>query len=373
MSIKVLITGSNGFLGKNLIARLKNREDVTVYPYDIDGTKQELIRAINRCDFIFHLAGVNQAIKEETFVEGNVELTEQTLHYIEEAQHPVPIAIISSTQAGNGTIYGTTKLMMEKMVKQWASEGNRPVYMYHLTNVFGKWCRPNYNSIIATLCYNISHGLPIQIDDPNKKLNLSYIDDVMDSFINLLDNYKWMKPGERKDIAEREVTLYEIIDAVKKFAKVKESLLIENMNERFMKQLYATYLSYLKVEDCVYSLAKKEDNRGWLAEVIQSKEGGKIFLSKTKPGSTRGNHWHHTKAEKFLIISGEARVVLRSILGEEVIEFLVSGEALKIVDIPPGYTHAIRNIGKDELLILFWKNEQFDIENSDTYYDEVED
>lgn len=373
MSIKVLITGSNGFLGKNLIARLKNREDVTVYPYDIEDTKQELIRAVNRCDFIFHLAGINRSEKKEDFVSGNVGLTQQILQYIEEAQHPIPIAITSSTQAGNGTIYGTTKQDMETLVKQWAKEGNRPVYIYRLTNIFGKWCRPNYNSVVATFCYNISHGLPIQVDDPDKKLYLSYVDDVMNSFINLLDNYKKIQPGERKDIPERVVRLSEIVHYIKTFSTIKESLLIGNMGNRFIKQLYATYLSYLEMDDCLYPLSKKEDDRGWLAEVIKSKEAGQIFLSKTKPGITRGNHWHHTKVEKFLVISGKARIILRSILGEEVIEYLVSGESLQIVDIPPGYTHAIKNIGREELVTLFWANEIFDPKESDTYYEEVED
>lgn len=366
----VLITGANGFIGKNLIATLEN--EVEILRYDTENTLVELREFAQKSDFVFHLAGVNRSSDITEFERGNNGLTELLLDILKESSRIVPVLMTSSIQVDLDNSYGKSKKKAEKAVLDYGKETGAAVYIYHLPNVFGKWCRPNYNSVIATWCHNISRELPIQINDPETELNLIYIDDLILELINALSGH------ETRDIdgfcfVQRNfrATLKEIAATLNFFKDSRTTLVVPSFERDFVRFLYATYLSYLPENEFWYELEMKHDNRGWLSEFIKSESMGQIFLSRTRPGITRGNHWHHTKVEKFLVIEGEAAITFRQINGNDVIEYGVTGEKLKVLDIPTGFTHSITNIGETDLLTLFWVDEIFNSEKPDTYYLEV--
>ena len=244
--------------------------------------------------------------------------------------------------------------------------------VYCLPNVFGKWCRPNYNSVVATYCHSIVNGVPIQINDPNRELNLVYIDDVIEEFINAMQGKANIQDGGFAHVKRSLfITLQKLADTLQSFSENRKTLIIPNFEDTMVKFLYATYLSYSTESSCIYPLEMKHDNRGWLAEFIKSKQFGQIFVSKTKPGNKRGEHWHHTKGEKFLVIHGKALIKLRQLHSNTVIQYEVSGDELRVLDIPAGFTHSITNIGDEDIITLFWANELFDKNKPDTYYLEV--
>lgn len=367
----VLVTGADGFIGKNLVAQLRN-EQIEVISYNKKNTINQLIEYVNHADFIFHLAGVNRPKDISEFEKGNVCFTEKLLNIMKENKRKIPILFSSSIQSEMDNPYGISKRKAEQEVFRYGNETGAEVFVYRLPNVFGKWCKPNYNSVVATWCYNIANNLPIHIDDPNKKLNLVYIDEVVEEFIQALNgNANKAENGFCSIKRVFQVSLKEIAEKLQSFRSSRKTLKMENLENDFDRYLYTTYLSYLSEDDFSYPLEMKHDNRGWLAEFIKSKCFGQIFISRTKPGITRGNHWHHTKVEKFLVIEGEAIIKFRKINSEEVIEYPVSGEQLKVVDIPPGYTHSITNVGNTDVITLFWANEIFNPEKHDTYYLEV--
>ena len=368
----VLITGASGFLGKNLVASLEQNKDVEILTYSRNNTIEELEQFIRKSDFIFHLAGVNRPQDLSEFDSSNRGFTENLLNLMDKQNRKIPVLFPSSIQATLDNPYGISKLAAEKALLNWSNKNDIAVYIYRLPNVFGKWCRPNYNSVVATFCYNIARGLPIKIDDPSKELTLVYVDDVISEFINAFNGNPHMDEDGYCIIPRTfKVTLQELADKLFEFAQTRESLTMPDFKDDFTRFLYATYISYLPEDDFGYDLEMKTDNRGWLSEVIKSKHFGQIFISKTKPGITRGNHWHHTKVEKFLVIQGEALIKFRQIYGDKVIEYRVSGEDLKVLDIPPGYTHSITNIGDTDLITLFWADEIFELDRPDTYYLEV--
>lgn len=368
----VLITGANGFIGKNLVATLERMEDVEILKYGSENTIEQLEELVEKADFVFHLAGVNRPKDVKEYETGNKGFTEQLLRILKEKNKKVPVLLSSSIQATLDNPYGTSKKAAEDAVFQYGKETGANVYVYRLPNVFGKWCKPNYNSVVATWCYNIANNLPIQINDPSTKLTLVYIDDVIEEFINALYGKENQDVNGFCSVKRTfQVTLGELADILYSFKKSRETLVMPNLEGDFERFLYATYISYLPKGEFGYHLDMKRDNRGWLAEFIKSNQFGQIFISRTKPGITRGNHWHHTKVEKFLVIEGEAVIKFRSIHGSEVIEYRVSGEELRVIDIPPGYTHSITNVGETDVITLFWANEIFDPEQPDTYFLEV--
>lgn len=369
--MKILVTGSKGFVGRNLVAELKNKGYTDIFEFDRDSDKSLLDKYAKECEFVFHLAGVNRPKNEEEFMEGNFGFTSELLELLKKHNNKAPILITSSIQAEKDNPYGRSKKAGEDLVFAYGKETGVKVLVYRLLNLFGKWCRPNYNSVVATFCHNIARNLEIQINDPNTELTLCYIDDVVNEFISAL-NGKETRDGDFCKVSKTyKIKLRELAEKIYSFKNNRETLVMPSLENEFDRALYGTYLSYLPKDEFSYKLKKNEDNRGWLAEFIKSESFGQIFISKTKPGITRGNHWHHTKAEKFLVIQGEAIIRFRNIDSDEVIEYKVSGEKPEVVDIPTGYTHSIENIGKEDIITLFWASEIFNPEKPDTYYLEV--
>lgn len=368
----VLITGVNGFIGRNLYVELSRDEDITVLQYGSENTQKELKDLVQKADFIFHFAGINRPKDETEFDVGNRELTDVIANHLRSMKKKTPVFFSSSTQAEQDSPYGKSKKAAEDILFKLSKENGNPVFVYRLTNVFGKWCKPNYNSVVATFCNNIATGKDIVINDPETKLHLIYIDDIIRECLKCLNGD--IKPSKQILFIQPEftATLQEIADKINSFKTSRETILLPNFESDFDKYLYATYTSYLETDNFGYELEMKHDERGWLSEFVKSKQFGQIFVSKTKPGITRGNHWHHTKIEKFLVVSGEAEIKFRKLETEEVYRYKVTGEQLKVLDIPAGYTHSITNTGKDELITIFWSDEIFNKDAPDTYYLEVE-
>lgn len=370
--MKVLVTGSRGFIGKNLCAHLRQQEGIEILEFDCQDSQETLASSTRQADFVVHLAGVNRPHTVEEFDQGNRELTERLLEVLEESDRKPGFLLSSSTQASLDNPYGVSKRKAEQAVFDWASKVGANAFVFRLSNVFGKWCRPNYNSVVATWCNNVAQGLSLRIDDPAKELSLVYIDDVVQEFVKAIQGDLKPSTGAFQSIPMvHQVTLADLARILEGFAESRKDLFLPNFGNPLVKKLYATYLSYLSEDGFGYNLLTRTDNRGWLAEFIKTDTVGQMFVSATKPGITRGNHWHHTKTEKFLVVSGEAVIRFRKIDGNEVLEYPVSGDRPSVVDIPPGYTHNITNVGDSELVTLFWASEPFDPENPDTFYLEV--
>lgn len=365
--MNILITGAEGFIGRNLVAWLRRSPEHTIVGVDRNHTWEEIDVALQTTDFVFHLAGINRPQSDDEFRTGNVDFTAQVCAALRRHGRAVPILLSSSIQAELDNPYGISKRQAEDVLAAYATEMAAPVLIYRLQNVFGKWSRPNYNSVVATFCHNIARDLPITISDPSRRLELVYIDDVVAHFAAELGtvaadgvNYRGVTPGYV-------TTLGELADLLHSFRAIRQSLRTPDLSNPFVHKLYATYLAYLPTDGFAYALDKKCDPRGCLAEFIKSPWFGQIFVSRTLPGITRGNHYHHTKTEKFLVLEGEAIVRFRPLDGDTVIEYPVRGDEFRVVDIPPGYTHSIENVGSSELITLFWADEIFDPERSDTY------
>jgi UDP-2-acetamido-2,6-beta-L-arabino-hexul-4-ose reductase len=367
----ILITGSSGFIGKNLVAHLQTRNDVVLSLFDIDDDDVILCERLAEADIIFHLAGVNRPVKVEEFQTGNTGLTQTIVNHLLQLKRNPTIVISSSIQAEFENPYGVSKRMAEESLREYAIKTNASVYIYRLPNVFGKWCRPNYNSVVATFCNNIAHDQPISISDPGRELELIYVDDVVKDFLSVLDRTPCITATEVSVVPTYKITLGALAETIRNFRTMRQTLFVDSMNDRLLRTLYITYLSYLEKDDFSYKLETKSDNRGNLAEMFKSETFGQIFISRTKPGITRGNHYHHAKTEKFCVIEGNAVIRFRHILGKEIISYPVSGKDLTIVDIPPGYTHSIENTGEVELTTLFWASEPFDTNSPDTYFESV--
>ena len=369
--MKVLVTGARGFIGKNLIYKLEELKYYEVISIDVDNSKEELKNAVKNADFIFHLAGVNRPKKDEDFKKGNAELTEEIVNILKENNKNTPVLITSSIQADLDNLYGVSKKLAEESLLNYRENTGAKIYIYRLPNVFGKWCRPNYNSAIATFCNNIAKGEEVWISDRNKKMTLVYIDDVVNSFINTLEGTN-KQCGYIKVEVEYNITLGEIVDLINSFKESRKNLQIANMDNEFIKKLYSTYLSYLPEDDFSYELKMNVDNRGSFTEFIKNKNMGQVSVNISKPGITKGNHWHHTKNEKFLVVSGEGVIKFRKVGEEKIIEYKVSGEKLEVVDIPVGYTHSIINTGNSDMVTIMWVNESFNLDKPDTIFLEVE-
>ena len=370
----VLVTGSEGFIGKNLIVRLKELDNVEIKSFDKEDNIDTLKKLICESDFIFHLAGINRPKNVEEFERVNAGLTRTLVELLEEIDNKIPIVMTSSIQAELDNPYGKSKKMAEDELVKYAKKNRVQVYIHRLPNVFGKWSRPNYNSVVSTFCYNISHNLDITISDPKKELELVYIDDVINEFVFLLDK-------EERDLGKYfynvkrtfRVTLGELANKLYKIKDVRKTLIVPDLSDIFMKFLHATYLSYLDKDDLSYEMDSKEDSRGDFTELIKSRTFGQVSISRSGKGVIRGNHYHNTKNEKFCVTEGKAVIKLRNILDDKIISYYVSDKKMEVIDIPPGYTHSIENFteGDGEMILLIWANEIFDPENPDTYYCEV--
>ncbi len=369
--MKILVTGAKGFIGQNLISELRNRNYSDIYEYDLD-TKSELIDLYTKdCDFVFHLAGVNRPQNPDEFMQGNFGFTSELLGCLKNYGNKAPVLITSSTQAELDNPYGKSKKAGEDLMFSYERETGAKVFVYRLPNVFGKWCRPNYNSAVATFCNNIANGLPIKVNDSSVVMNLVYIDDVVNEFINCLEAH-----GNRKEDffyvnAVHSIELGKIAELINSFKNSRESRNIPDMSDGFTRKLYSTYLSYLPPNEFSYPLKMNKDNRGSFTEFIKTADRGQVSINISKPGITKGNHWHHTKNEKFLVVSGKGCIRFRKIDSNEIIEYHVSGDKLEVVDIPPGYTHNIVNTSDKDMVTVMWANEAFNPDKPDTIFLEV--
>lgn len=369
--MNVLVTGAGGFIGKNLMQRLKCTDGMTVYAYDVDNDPGDLARYAEDADIVFHLAGINRPENTGEYMEGNFGFTRTLLDALEASQNTAKIVVSSSIQAALDNPYGVSKKAGEELVFEHAAKTGGAAVIYRFPNVFGKWSRPNYNSAVATFCNNIARGLPITVDDPEKILHLVYIDDVVDEFMLCLTGDEHTKDGYGYVPTVYDVRLGHIPELLHKFRDTRSSLALPDLTDGFEKKLYSTYLSFLPEDDFSYTLATHADERGSFTEFLKSEEKGQVSVNISVPGMVKGNHWHNTKNEKFLVVKGKGIIRFRRIGDDKVIEYPVSGDELRVVDIPCGYTHNIENTGDEDLITLMWANEMFDPQKPDTFYEEV--
>ena len=399
--MKVLITGSKGFVGKNLVESLKNirdkkdrtRPNLTIeeiYEFDKDTNIKLLDEYCSKCDFVFNLAGVNRPKDNKEFMEGNFGFASTLLNTLKKYDNKCPVMLSSSIQATligryANSDYGKSKLEGEKLFFDYAKENNSKVLVYRFVNLFGKWCRPNYNSVIATWCYNIANDLDIVVNDPNVELELCYIDDVICEMLDCLEEtehhcyFKGFNAVDDKDgeycyvPTTYKVTLGIIAELLNEYKKQTNTLIIPEIpNNSFAKKLYSTYLSYLPADKVKFELKMNVDDRGSFTELLKTNNCGQFSVNISKPGITKGEHWHHSKWEFFMVVRGHALIQERKIGTDEVIEFDVSGDKIEAVHMLPGYTHNIINLSNTEdLITIMWANEIFDSNRPDTYGEKV--
>jgi UDP-2-acetamido-2,6-beta-L-arabino-hexul-4-ose reductase len=364
---RILITGRNGFLGRNLAAHLLERKDCETTSISREDSVEDFRNRLLEADVVFHLAGVNRPMDPGDFERGNAGLTEQLCRLLREGGRSPKIVFSSSIQAGLDNPYGTSKAKAEMALRQLSVDTGSCVRIYRLKNLFGKWCQPNYNSVVATFCHNIANDLSIEVLDPARALELSYVEDVVAAFLAEIDGQQLGDEADR-EIPNYQIRLDELAGRIQAFHEMKTTVSLPDFTGWFNRALYATYLSYVRPEGRRYSLEIKSDARGSLAEFIKQEHFGQIFVSRTKPGVTRGNHYHNTKAEKFFVVEGNGLIRMRPLGGGPIEEYWVTGSAYQVIDIPPGFTHSIANVGTADMVTLFWSNEIFNPDRPDTYY-----
>lgn len=369
--MKILVTGANGFIGKNLIAELRNRNYNDILAYSRETAPSLFEEYCKEADFVFHLAGVNRPQNQSEYMDGNYGLTSKLLETLKKYQNKCTVVVSSSTQALLDNPYGVSKRAAENLLINYSKETGAKTIVYRLTNVFGKWCKPNYNSAIATFCHNISREMPIIINDPSVIMNLVYIDDVVEELIQSLTGNEHSVGMHCEVPIVHSITLGEIAELIQSFKKSREERSVPDMSNEFTKKLYSTYLSYLPEDQFSYELKMNVDQRGSFTEFIKTIDRGQVSVNISKPGIVKGNHWHHTKNEKFLVVSGHGVIRFRKVDAKEVIEYFVNGSKLEVVDIPTGYTHNIENLGDTDMVTIMWTNEHFDPQRPDTYFMEV--
>lgn len=369
---KVLVTGSNGFIGKNLVLTLKQRRDIEVLEHDVESPCGNLESALSVADVLVHLAGVNRPKDVAEFQSGNATFTSDIVQTLSDCGNRPLVIAASSRQAALDNPYGVSKRNAEIALAGFAERTGAPVFIFRLTNVFGKMCRPYYNSVVATFCHQATHGESFRIDDPARMMELVYIDDVVRAFTRIIDG-EHLKTGKEYLSVEPSffIGLGELAAKIHSFREKRGTGLIPDFGNLLDKYLYSTFLSYLDAHELAYSAEKRSDQRGYLFEMVKSEHAGQVFVSRTLPGITRGNHFHDTKVEKFVVIDGRAKIALRHTVSNDSVEYVVTGEECKIVDIPPGWTHSITNIGSTDLITVFWANEIFDAAHADTFACEV--
>ena len=399
--MNILVTGAKGFVGKNLVANLRNIAEgknrtrpnlhiEEIFEYDLDTDPALLEEYCARADFVFHLAGVNRPRNNEEFMEGNFGFSSTLLETLKKTGNKCPVLLSSSIQATligryGKSDYGRSKLAGEELFFAYGNETGAPVLVYRFPNLFGKWCRPNYNSVVATFCYNISHDLPIQVNDPSTQLELLYIDDLVEELLDALEghphrcDYQGLMPLLREDgkycyaSPTHQVTLGEIVELLESFKAQPQTLVLPEIPpDSFAKKLYSTYLSYLPQEKVAFPLKMNVDERGSFTELLKTRNCGQFSVNISKPGITKGQHWHNTKWEFFMVVSGHGLIQERKIGSEEILEFEVDGDHIQAVHMLPGYTHNIINLSDTENLVtVMWANEQFDPGHPDTFGENV--
>lgn len=399
--MRILITGSKGFVGRNLVSQLKNIRDGKIpqfsnlkideiFEFDINSKEEELDRYCREVDFVFHLAGVNRPKDPSEFMLGNLGLTSKLLKNLEKHHNKCPVMISSSIQASlegryAGSEYGKSKLEGEQLLFDYSDKTGAKVLVYRFPNIFGKWCRPNYNSVVATFCHNIANGLPIQVNDASTELELVYIDDLINEMVSALKGEEHRCECKGTEAIPEEngtycfvptthkVTLGEIVDLLESFNNQPKTLAMPSIPDgSFAKKLYSTFLSYLPKEKISFELDMKRDERGSFTELIKTLDHGQMNVNIMKPGITKGQHWHHTKWELFIVVSGHGLIQLRKIGSDDILNFEVSGDKIEAVQILPGYTHNIINLSDSKNLVtLMWSNECFDPDKPDTYFEPV--
>ena len=367
--MRIVVTGAEGFIGRHLVDALRRDPRVSeIIPLGRSEFVAGLESALVRADVIYHLAGINRPKDPAEFEAGNYQLTAELCSALTRLNLAPTVVLSSSTQAAQENPYGRSKRRAEDVIVQWAATSGAKSVVFRIPNVFGKWCRPNYNSVTATFCFNTAHDLPLTISDPAREIDLAYVDDVIASLLAVLEG-RIQSPSETRYIERTtRVTLGALAARLKTFRDSRTTLLLPSFDDEFTKRLYVTYLSYLDGSDFSYSLQQRTDPRGTLAEFMKSTTFGQIFVSRTNPGVTRGNHYHHSKTEKFLVLEGDAIVRFRAIAKPDIIEHHVSGRKFTVVDVPPGYTHSIENVGTGDLVTLFWASEIFDATRPDTIH-----
>lgn len=373
--MKVLVTGAGGFIGKNLCVQLAGEENMEILPFDKNMEDGRLEAYCKICDFVLHLAGVNRPKDPGEFLEGNFGFTSELLGLLKKYNNNCPVMLASSTQAELDNPYGKSKLAGEELLRRYGEEADAKILIYRFTNVFGKWCLPNYNSAVATFCHNTANGIPLTVNGRETILKLIYIDDVVDELISAL-NGRENRDGHGFCQVEPvyRVKLGEIVDLLQEFKESRVNLNVPDMTEgSFGKKLYSTYLSYLPESKFKYPLKMNTDERGSFTEILRTADRGQFSVNISKPGIEKGNHWHNTKNEKFVVVSGKAVIQFRKPGAEEIISCHVSGEKIEVVDIPVGYTHNIINEGDTDLVTFMWCNECFNPEKPDTYFLKVND
>lgn len=366
--MNILITGARGFMGKNLRSALTGRygDAHRLMLLDMPHTEEELLAAAAEADFVFHLAGVNRPTDPADFQKGNADFTRQLLTLLKERGKRPPVLLSSSIQAALENPYGQSKLSAEQAVADYGRETGSAVYLYRLPNVFGKWSRPNYNSAVATFCHNVARGLPITVNDPSVTLRLVYIDDVVEEFLRAMEGQPH-REGEWCTVQPvHEVNLGHMAELIQSFPALRDSLTAPDQSDPLVKKLYATYLSFLPPEDFSRPTVTHADQRGSFTELLHMGSRGQVSLNVSRPHITKGDHWHQTKHEKFIVLQGEGVIRFRKVGDSTVIAYKVSGENLTVVDIPTGYTHSIENTGDTDMLTLMWANEVFDPAHPDT-------
>jgi len=371
---RILVTGANGFIGKNLVVRLKELTNITVSTFVRGDDVALLPKLVSQVDAIVHLAGENRPADESAFAQVNVGLTSALCDAIRQAfqssgRH-IPLVLASSSQAERDNTYGRSKLAAEEAVHALAHETGNPCTIFRLTGVFGKWCKPNYNSVVATFCHNIARDLPIQINDATASLRLVYVDDVVTSLLAVLEA-PTSGCVQAQVEPEYTLTLGELSNQIRAFDDCRSALMTERVGTGFVRALYATYVSYLPNDKFSYQVTQHADPRGVFVEMLKTPDSGQFSYFTAHPGITRGGHYHHTKTEKFLVIKGEALFRFRHLLTNELVELRTSGDAPQVVDTIPGWTHDITNVGGDEMVVMLWANENFDREKPDTVASKV--
>lgn len=368
--MNVLVTGAAGFLGKNLLVWLREGGNVEVSTFVNGESADALDTKVAKADFIFHLAGVNRPEKDEEFFVGNTDLTRQLCDAIRKSGRSIPVAYTSSAQAVRDNAYGTSKREAEQVLRSHAEELGSPVYIYRLPNVFGKWCRPNYNSVVATFCDNVARGVPLNIHDPDVELTLVYVDDVMRSFLSLLDDNR-QAPGFVEVAPTYTTTVGNLAAQIQRFKESRETLVTEAVGTGLTRALYSTFITYYKPSQFAYPLTKHADARGVFVEMLKTPDAGQFSFFTAGPGVTRGGHYHHTKTEKFLVVKGAARFGFRHISSGEQFEYLATAERPEVVETIPGWAHDITNVGAEEMVVMLWANEIFDRTRPDTIASKV--
>lgn len=364
--MKVLITGAEGFLGRNLVARLNELVDIEIIKFCKGDDLSKVMSCTPQLDFIFHLAGINRPKDQHEFTVGNVDLTASLCELVASAERPISILFASSTQAVMDNAYGISKLDAEKILEEHVRLNGSSALIYRLPNVFGKWSRPNYNSVVATFCYNMARDIPITINNPESVVDLVYIDDVIDSFIfNMTSRLSGLQQMSVKP--QYRATVGELAEQIREYKLSRETLVTERVGVGLSRALYSTYLSFIPKESFAYPIQKHEDSRGTFVEMLKTKDSGQFSYFTAHPGVTRGGHYHHTKTEKFLVIKGNACFRFRNIITNECYEIFTDGAIPQIVETAPGWTHDITNIGSDEMVVMLWANEVFDHMRPDTF------